>query len=76
MKEFLLKAIKLREELLKANKGHVDKTWALHFMGNLKFWIANGADCNTLSQRWDNEIRIMLVPTWVKKYEQLKYKIK
>ena len=74
MREFLLSAIKCRETLIKANKGHIDKTWALHFIGNLKFWIANGANCNTLSQRWDKEIRIMLVPTWINKYELLKLK--
>lgn len=72
MKQFLLSAIKLREKLLKQKKGHVDERWARHFMGNLKFWIACGADCNTLHQKWDNEIRIMLVPTWINKYEQLK----
>lgn len=72
MKTFLLSAIKLREKLLKAKKGHVNELWAKHFMGNLKFWISNGADCNSLSQKWDNEIQIILVPTWINKYEQLK----
>lgn len=70
MKQLLLSAIRLRLQLMRTNRGYVHGVEQT--CKELLYWINNGADIERLVQRRDVEIRAILTPNYMKKYEQLK----
>jgi len=70
MKQLLLSAIRLRLQLIRTNRSRIQIPERL--CKELLYWINNGADIERLVQKRDVEIRAILTPNYMKKYEQLK----